>query len=83
MSTYRLFITAGIFTADAVNFGTEKRSHSGSWRIPIGVDFICLLILDLRILLFPDSPRYAHRKDHVKLGQQWPDSTASQKPSAN
>ena len=65
VSTYQLFITAGIFTADAINFGTEKRSDSGSWRIPMGVGFIWPLILGLGILLFPESPRYAYRKGRV------------------
>ena len=65
VSTYQLFITAGIFTADAINFGTEKRSDSGSWRIPMGVGFIWPLILGLGILLLPESPRYAYRKGRV------------------
>ena len=65
VSTYQLFITAGIFTADAINFGTEKRSDSDSWRIPMGVGFIWPLILGLGILLFPESPRYAYRKGRV------------------
>lgn len=66
VSTYQLFITAGIFTADAINFGTEKRLNSGSWRIPIGVGFIWPLILGIGILFFPESPRYAYRKGRVE-----------------
>ena len=66
VSTYQLFITAGIFTADAINFGTEARPNSGSWRIPMGVGFIWPLILGLGILFFPESPRYAYRKGLVE-----------------
>lgn len=66
VSTYQLFITAGIFTADAINFGTEKRLNSGSWRIPMGVGFIWPLILGIGILFFPESPRYAYRKGRVE-----------------
>ncbi|KAM0794499.1 general substrate transporter [Usnea florida] len=66
VSTYQLFITAGIFTADAINFGTEKRPNSGSWRIPMGVGFIWPLILGVGILFFPESPRYAFRKGRVE-----------------
>lgn len=66
VSTYQLFITAGIFTADAINFGTEIRSNSGSWRIPMGVGFIWPLILGLGILFFPESPRFAYRKGRVE-----------------
>lgn len=66
VSTYQLFITAGIFTADAINFGTEKRLNSGSWRIPMGVGFIWPLVLGIGILFFPESPRYAYRKGRVE-----------------
>ena len=66
VSTYQLFITAGIFTADAINFGTEARPNSGAWRIPMGVGFIWPLILGLGILFFPESPRYAYRKGRVE-----------------
>ena len=66
VSTYQLFITAGIFTADAINFGTEARLNSGSWRIPMGIGFIWPLILGLGILLFPESPRHAYRKGRVE-----------------
>ena len=62
VSTYQLFITLGIFTADAINFGTEARPNSGSWRIPMGIGFIWPLILGLGILCFPESPRHAFRK---------------------
>ena len=66
VSTYQLFITAGIFTADAINFGTEARPNSGSWRIPMGVGFIWPLILGVGILFLPESPRYAFRKGRVE-----------------
>ena len=66
VSTYQLFITAGIFTADAINFGTEARLNSGSWRIPMGVGFIWPLILGVGILFFPESPRFAFRKGRVE-----------------
>lgn len=66
VSTYQLFITAGIFTADAINFGTKPRLNSGSWRIPMGVGFIWPLILGLGILFLPESPRHAYRKGRVE-----------------
>ncbi|SLM39237.1 mfs monosaccharide [Lasallia pustulata] len=62
VSTYQLFITLGIFTADCINFGTEARPNSGAWRIPMGVGFIWPMILGLGILCFPESPRHAFRK---------------------
>lgn len=66
VSTYQLSITAGIFTADAINFGTEKRRNSGSWRIPMGIGFIWPLILGIGILFLPESPRHAYRKGRVE-----------------
>jgi len=65
VSTYQLFITCGIFVADAINFGTEKRADSGSWRIPMGVGFIWPLILGIGMLAFPESPRYAFRNGRM------------------
>ena len=65
VSTYQLFITCGIFVADAINFGTEKRPDSGSWRIPMGVGFIWPLILGIGMLAFPESPRYAFRNGRM------------------
>ena len=65
VSTYQLFITCGIFTADAINYGTEARLNSGSWRIPMGVGFIWPLILGLGILAFPESPRFAFRNGRM------------------
>ena len=65
VSTYQLFITLGIFVADAINFGTEARHDSGSWRIPMGIGFIWPLILGIGILAFPESPRFAYRHGRI------------------
>lgn len=62
VSTYQLFITLGIWTAEMVNYGTNKKVGSASWRIPNGLGFAWALILGAGILLLPESPRYAFRK---------------------
>ncbi|KAF2723604.1 general substrate transporter [Polychaeton citri CBS 116435] len=62
VSTYQLFITLGIWTAEMVNFGTEKMDSSASWRIPNGLSFLWALILGGGILLLPESPRFAYRQ---------------------
>jgi SP family sugar:H+ symporter-like MFS transporter len=64
-STYQLFITLGIFVANCINFGTEKRTNTGSWRIPMGISFIWVLILGVGIIFFPESPRYDYRHGRV------------------
>ncbi|CAI4214169.1 unnamed protein product [Parascedosporium putredinis] len=34
VASYQLFVTLGIWTAEMVNWGTESRTNSASWRIP-------------------------------------------------
>jgi len=55
---YQLFITIGIFTADCINYKTETRLDTGSYRIPMGVGFIWALLLAVGILFLPESPRW-------------------------
>ncbi|KAF6805894.1 Hexose transporter 2 [Colletotrichum sojae] len=62
VSTYQLFITLGIWTAEMINWGTNHKAGSASWRIPNGVGFLWALILGAGILLLPESPRYAFRQ---------------------
>ncbi|KAK7545448.1 general substrate transporter [Phyllosticta citricarpa] len=61
IALYQLFVTLGIWFAEIVNFGTETRSDSGSWRITGGLSFAFALILGVGILFLPESPRYAYR----------------------
>ncbi|KAJ5578335.1 uncharacterized protein N7459_007299 [Penicillium hispanicum] len=65
ISTYQLFITLGIFVANCINFGTEAKTDTSSWRIPMGVTYIWALILGLGMALFPESPRYDYRHGKV------------------
>ncbi|KIN01525.1 hypothetical protein OIDMADRAFT_54639 [Oidiodendron maius Zn] len=66
ISTYQLFITLGIFVANCINFGTEKRTNTASWRIPMGISFLWVLILGVGIIFFPESPRYDFRHGRVE-----------------
>ncbi|KAJ5826771.1 Major facilitator superfamily domain general substrate transporter [Penicillium robsamsonii] len=69
ISTYQLFITLGIFVANCINFGTEARTDTGSWRIPMGITYIWAIILGIGMMFFPESPRYDYRngkKDKAK-----------------
>jgi SP family sugar:H+ symporter-like MFS transporter len=60
--SYQLFITIGIFTADCINYGTESRSDTGSYRIPMGVGYIWAIILGIGMLFMPESPRWDMRQ---------------------
>ncbi|PYH93848.1 monosaccharide transporter [Aspergillus ellipticus CBS 707.79] len=61
VSTYQLFITLGIFVANCINFGTEKKDSTASWRIPMGITYVWALILGTGIAFFPESARYDYR----------------------
>ncbi|KAJ5490872.1 High-affinity fructose transporter ght6 [Penicillium diatomitis] len=65
ISTYQLFITLGIFVANCINFGTEKKTSTASWRIPMGITYLWALILGIGMAFFPESPRYDYRHGKV------------------
>lgn len=65
-SMYQLFITFGIFMASCINYGTEKRTDSGSWRITLAISSLWALILGIGILFVPETPRYAFGKGRVE-----------------
>lgn len=82
VSSYQLFITLGIWTAEMVCYGTHDKDGSASWRIPNGLSFLWALILGAGILFLPESPRYAYRIGReeearntlARLGGMEPDS---------
>lgn len=61
ISTYQLFITLGIFIANCINFGTESKTNSASWRIPMGITYLWAIVLGVGMAFFPESPRYDYR----------------------
>ncbi|KAJ5158203.1 Major facilitator superfamily domain general substrate transporter [Penicillium coprophilum] len=65
ISTYQLFITLGIFVANCINYGTEARTDTGSWRIPMGITYLWAIILGAGMMFFPESPRYDYRNGKI------------------
>lgn len=61
---YQFCITIGILLASCVDYATQNRMDSGSYRIPMALQFIWALILGGGIASLPESPRY-----WVKKGQ--------------
>ncbi|KAI5293050.1 hexose transporter hxt1, partial [Ascosphaera acerosa] len=61
VAAYQLFITLGIFTANCINYGTESRPGTSSWRIPLGMTLVWGAILGIGICFFPESPRFDYR----------------------
>ncbi|KAF9884776.1 hexose transporter hxt1 [Aspergillus nanangensis] len=65
VSTYQLFITLGIFVANCINFGTEARTDTSSWRIPMGITYLWAIVLGTGMAFFPESPRFDYRNGKV------------------
>ncbi|KAG7660498.1 SNF3 [[Candida] subhashii] len=63
--TYQWAITWGLLIASAICQGTRRMPNSGSYRIPIGVQFLWTLILVTGMLFLPESPRYYVQKDNL------------------
>ncbi|KAI3331803.1 general substrate transporter [Xylariaceae sp. AK1471] len=58
VSGYQFCITIGILLANVVVYASKDRSDTGSYRIPIGVQFAWALILGIGLFILPESPRY-------------------------
>ncbi|KAF2423470.1 monosaccharide transporter [Tothia fuscella] len=64
VSSYQFCITIGLLLASCVDYGTQNRRDTGSYRIPIALQMLWALILAIGLFLLPESPRY-----FVKRGQ--------------
>lgn len=58
---YQLCITIGLLLAALVNYATTDRLDSGSYRIPLAVQFAWSLILCFGLLTLPETPRFLIR----------------------
>jgi len=57
VGAYQLAITIGLLIAAVVDNATKNHNNSGSYRIPIAVQFAWALILFFGMLLLPETPR--------------------------
>jgi sugar porter (SP) family MFS transporter len=55
---YQFAITLGLMVASCVDYATQNRMDSGSYRIPISIQLIPAIILATGLFLLPESPRY-------------------------
>jgi len=62
---YQFCITIGLLLASCVVYGTENRTDTGSYRIPIGLQWIWALILGIGLVFLPDSPRYFVKRGNL------------------
>ena len=66
VSGYQFCITIGILFANCVVYSTQDRLDTGSYRIPIAVQFLWALILGTGLFLLPESPRWYVKKGRVE-----------------
>ncbi|KAJ7455531.1 general substrate transporter [Mycena latifolia] len=66
VSGYQFCITLGILLANCVVYATQNRLDTGSYRIPIGVQFLWAIILGGGLLFLPESPRFWVRKGDLE-----------------
>jgi sugar porter (SP) family MFS transporter len=59
---YQFCITIGIMLASCVVYATKSRTDTGSYRIPIAIQFAWAIILAGGLMCLPDSPRYFVKK---------------------
>lgn len=52
--------------ASCLVYGTEKRKDTGSFRIPIAIQFIWAIVLAAGLIFLPDSPRYFVKKGRIE-----------------
>jgi sugar porter (SP) family MFS transporter len=60
---YQLAITIGLLLAAVVNNATKDLQDTGSYRIPIAVQFAWAIILITGMLILPETPRYLIKRD--------------------
>jgi len=70
VGAYQLAITVGLLLAAVVNNSTKDRADTGSYRIPIAVQFAWAIILFVGCIWLPETPRF-----EIKRGR--PDAAAS------
>ena len=62
---YQFCITVGILLANCVVYATQGRRDTGSYRIPIAVQFLWAIILATGLALLPESPRFYVKKNKL------------------
>jgi len=66
VGSYQLAITIGLLLASIVNNATKDRNDTGSYRIPIAVQFAWAIILFVGMLLLPETPRMYIKRDKAE-----------------
>ncbi|RKF64218.1 putative glucose transporter rco-3 [Erysiphe neolycopersici] len=62
VGSYQFAITVGLLLAAVVDNACKDRTDTGSYRIPVGVQFVWALTLMTGMLILPETPRFLIRK---------------------
>lgn len=65
VSGYQFCITIGLMLAACVDYATNDRMDTGSYRIPMGIQIAFGLILGIGLFLLPESPRYFVKRGNL------------------
>jgi MFS family permease len=66
VGSYQLAITIGLLLAAIVNNATKNRNDTGSYRIPVAIQFVWAIILVVGMLLLPETPRFLIKTDRLE-----------------
>ncbi|EWZ46238.1 MFS transporter, SP family, sugar:H+ symporter [Fusarium oxysporum Fo47] len=66
IGVYQWAITIGLLLAAVVNNTTSMRNNTGSYRIPVAVQFAWSLVLCFGMLVLPKLPRFLIKKDQLE-----------------
>ncbi len=64
VGSYQLAITIGLLIAAIVDNSTGNRNDTGSYRIPVAIQFAWAIILVTGMLILPETPRFHIKKGH-------------------
>ncbi|KAK1753586.1 general substrate transporter [Echria macrotheca] len=67
VSGYQFCICIGLLLASCVDYGTQDRTDSGSYRIPIGLQALWAIVLAVGLFILPESPRFFVKKGKLDL----------------
>lgn len=82
VSGYQFCITIGLLLASCVNYAVRNRTDTGSYRIPIGIQFAWGIILAVGLFFLPDSPRYFVKRGRIEKARASLSSLRGQPPNS-
>ncbi|KIY71938.1 putative high affinity glucose transporter [Cylindrobasidium torrendii FP15055 ss-10] len=82
VSGYQFCVTIGLMLASCVSYATENRTDTGSYRVPIAVQFAWGLVLGTGLFFLPDSPRYFVKKGDVERARDTLSRLRGQPPNS-